>query len=126
MHAAPPLRHRLEYYEALMRILEGYGCADGARCFAYAAAAELDSVYNGNNGGGEGVAEGEAEDRAERGSRLWHTVFTHCVAAGRYEEAYVAALADESEQRRGDSVRSLVHVMCEKRQVRARIAFTHA
>jgi hypothetical protein len=121
LHGAPPLRHRLEYYEALMRILEGYGCADGARCFAYAAVAELDSVYNSDcsSGGGGG---GEAEDRAERGSRLWHTVFTHCVAAGRYEEAYVAALADESEQRRGDSIRSLVHVLCEKRQVRAHIA----
>ena len=40
-----PLRHRLEYYEALLRILEAYGCADGARCFAYAAIAELDTVY---------------------------------------------------------------------------------
>jgi hypothetical protein len=26
----------------------------------------------------------EAEDRAERGSRLWHAVFKHAVAAGEY------------------------------------------
>ena len=95
----------LSYYEMLMKIFERLDCSYAASKFALTATQYIDDAFGEDNA---------VEQRVQRTGTLWAAVFSYCLQAGEYEEAYAALLGNQVAEIQIDCVHELVNDMVDR------------